>query len=261
MTTEPARALVTGVRRGIGHAVVSQLLADGMKVAGTVRDPADFKQSWNGYVELVAADATNQDETTSAVNEAAAALGGLDVVVANAGRGSTGSALTADEGDWHDQTSNKMLTVTNLVSAVLTYLKQSDRPRIIVIGGVTALSPDDGQGVVSAMRAAQLNLVVNLANRLAGDGICVNTVLLGAIATDRQREKFKASGADDYDQWVVDEVARRGIPFGRFGTAEEVAALVGFLASEHSGYITGAAIPISGGLGNLAGGMGSPFHY
>lgn len=249
MSALPARALVTGVSRGVGHAVVERLLADGFEVAGTVRHRDDMDQSWMGHVELFAADATDGRETEAAVVGAARALGGLDVVVANAGRGRLGSVLTADEDDWRDQAANKMLTVTNLVAASLRYLRSSQRPRIIVIGGVTALSPDDDQGVVSALRAAQVNLVVNLARQLAADRICVNVVLLGAVATDRQRAKFEASGAVDYLQWTAEEVERRGIPFGRFGTADEVAALVGFLASEPAGYITGAAIPISGGLG------------
>lgn len=102
---------------------------------------------------------------------------------------------------------------------------------------------------MSAFRAAQLNVAVNLARTLAPDRICVNSVLLGARHTDRQRDRFDASGWEDFDAWEAAEANRRAIPFGRFGTAEEAASLVAFLASESAGYITGAAIPLSGGLG------------
>lgn len=244
----PRRAIVTGVGRGVGYAVVSQLLGDGLKVSGTLLRP-DPVPSWSATVHLQVADATDRVATSQAVGRAADHMGGIDVVVANAGRGTKQRVLSASDEIWHEQLLNKLTSVTNLLDVALPHLRQSSSPRIVVIGGVTGLSPEVDQGVVSALRAAQINLVTNLANELASDRICINTVLLGAILTDRQRDKFAHSGSTDFDRWCVEEVDRRGIPFGRFGTAEEVAALVSFLVSEPAGYITGAAIPISGGLG------------
>ncbi len=241
---------MTGVRRGIGHAVVDQLTGEGMQVAGTIR-PGSSLPTWasGAHPHLFQADATDAEQTAAAVEAAVDALGGLDVIVANAGRGSPGSVLDAGPDQWIEQCLVKLASVTVLVRAALPYLRRSSSPRIVVVGGVTAISPDDDQGVVSALRAAQVNVVVNLARRLAPDRICVNAVLLGAVLTDRQRDRFAASGADDFDAWEAQEVHRRGIPFGRFGTAEEAAAAIGFLASQPAGYITGTALVVSGGLG------------
>ncbi len=243
------RALVTGVGRGIGNAVVTHLLNDGFDVAGTLRRSGDHSPVWDRPVHLEIADAKDAELTERAVQAAAVALGGLDAIVANAGRGMPGKVLDATPDQWIDQLFNKVLTVTNLVSAALPILRESDSPSIVVVGGVTALRPERDQGVVSAMRAAQMNLVANLAAELASDGIRVNSVLLGAITTDRQYDRFANSGHEDFDSWVSTEVQRRAIPFGRFGTADEVAELIAFLCSNRAAYMTGAQIPVSGGMG------------
>lgn len=242
-------ALVTGVRRGIGHAIVSRFLHDGYRVAGTVRSGTQQGASWPRPVRLEVADATDKIETTHAVESVVEAFGGLDVVVANAGRGVSGGVLAMSDDHWIDQLRNKLTSVTNLVSAALPHLRESDHPRIVVIGGITGIAPEPDQGAVSAMRAAQISLVRSLSVQLADDGICVNSVLLGAILTDRQRDKFAQSDLTDFDEWVAEEVKRRKIPFGRFGSSEEVADLVAFLSSKTAGYITGAMIPVSGGMG------------
>jgi len=239
---------VTGVSRGIGHATVTKLLDDGFEVGGTIRN-SSTPPSWSSSVHLEVADATIKTETEAAIAQLVEKLGGLDVVVANAGQGRSGGVLESADDAWFDQMRNKLATVSYLVNAALPHLKQSANPRIIVVGGITGNKPEINQGVVSATRAAQINMVSNLAAELAPFKICVNAVLLGAILTDRQRDKFAKSGSNDFDSWAAEEVKRRRIPFERFGDAREVAALIGFLASESAGYITGAMIPIAGGLG------------
>lgn len=241
---------MTGVGRGIGYALVGRLLTAGWQVTGTIR-PATNPPVWPGAEQphIIAADATDMDQTAAAVDAAVVAMGGPDVIVANAGAGRVGGILDATPELWHEQCMTKLFSVSALVDAALPPLRRSPSPRIVIVGGITALVPDDEQGVVSAMRAAQVNLVINLARQLASERICVNAVLLGAVLTDRQRDKFTLHHADDFDAWMDDEVRRRAIPFGRFASVDEATAAIAFLASVDAGYITGALLPVSGGLG------------
>jgi NAD(P)-dependent dehydrogenase (short-subunit alcohol dehydrogenase family) len=146
-----------------------------------------------------------------------------------------------------DQFTIKVHPVLNLVQAIRPGLVEG--ASIVVIGGVTGHAPDQYMVAASAAQAAVRNLTLNLAMGLA-PAVRVNTVALGPIEGAPQRELHRADSQQlPYDKWRAEQVRRRGIPLGRFGTPEDVVPIVLLLLSSRSAYITGASIPVSGGLG------------
>jgi NAD(P)-dependent dehydrogenase (short-subunit alcohol dehydrogenase family) len=177
-------------------------------------------------------------------------FGRLDAVVANAGEGTVGGVLETTSDEFDAQFSVKVHSVLHVVQAARPHLVQCDAPAVVVITGITAHAPDSDRAAVSTARAAVGNLVHLLARQLVVDGIRVNAVNLGAIATDPQRRQHEASGSEqDFEQWCAQEAARRKIPLGRMGRADEVAPTVALLVSSLSSYITGASVDVSGGPG------------
>lgn len=242
--------IVTGGSRGIGLAITRFLVAEGAKVAIC----ADALEKATGQCSpdsLFAGrvDVLDSDAMSRFVRNAHDRFERLDGVVANAGAGTSGTILEATKDDWMDQFSIKILSVTNLVNSSLPFLKLSDAARIVIMNSVTATKPEPSMAVVSAARAAVGNLAQTLAIELAPAGITVNTVSLGAIETERQRERHKRSESDlDYETWRQEQAAARRIAMGRFGKPEEVAPFVALCLSPLSSYVTGASIGISGGL-------------
>lgn len=245
---------VTGGSRGVGRAVVERLLAEGATVATCARDDAAlagvFAATPSDRLLLGRCDVGDRDAVHADVDRAVRHFGRLDAVVANAGAGTVGGVLETALDEFDAQFSIKVHGVLHLIHAARPHLARSDAPAVVVINGVTAHAPDEGMAAVSAARAAVANLVHLLAHRLATDGIRVNAVNLGAIATDRQRDRHAASGsAADFEQWCAQEAERRAIPLRRMGQPGEVAPVVTLLVSPLSGYITGTSVDVSGGLG------------
>jgi len=165
------------------------------------------------------------------------------------GRGS-GGVLDTPSSDWDRQLRLKVQSVLNLVRPALAGLRASDAARVVVMNGVTAHSPEPGMAAVSAARAAVANLTASLAMELSPEGILVNAVNLGVIATERQRSRHRDSGTTlPFDEWAAHEAARRGILLGRFGLPQEVVPPVLLLLSPLSSYLTGASVDVAGGSG------------
>ncbi|WP_327100770.1 SDR family oxidoreductase [Nocardia vinacea] len=248
---------VTGGSRGIGRAVVTLLLAEGAAVAACARDVAALEQLRAalppGHCDRLLthiADVRDPAALDQAVGQARERFGRLDGVLANAGAGVSGSVLTTPETEWHNQFQVKVGSVLNLVTSALPALRESDAGRVVVMNGVTAHAPEADMAAVSATRAAVANLTRSLAVELASSGILVNTISLGPIATDRQRARYLASGADEpFENWCAGEASRRGVLLGRFGTPQEVAPVAALLLSPSCSYVTGSSIDVSGGSG------------
>lgn len=234
------RALVTGGAKGIGRATVERLLAEGATVASL-----DLDQDGADGAVVVCADVADSQAVERAVEQALAALGGLDIVVANAA-----VQITADEARAHelDEAVWRRTIDVNLTGAFLT-VKHS--VRALLDGGrggsvVLTGSPAGAYGIApgldaySASKAGVNGLVRVLAADYAPDGIRVNGVLPGLTRTPMN------------DWWVGDPEREaevlRAVPLGRIAEPEEVAAVIAFLASDDASYVTGAVWSVDGGL-------------
>ena len=252
---------ITGIGRGIGRCVAEALLAEGAFVAGCARHASGLERfsatltaEQRDRLLVAEADVGDRERLAQLVTEAGSTFGRLDGVVANAGSGSSGGVLETPDSDWDDQVRIKMQSVLNLVRPAIPALSSSDHGRVVIMNSITARWPDPSMAAVSAARAAVASVATSLAVELSADGILVNTVNLGAIATERQVARHRDSGTTlTYDEWAARESVRRGILLGRFGQPDEVVPAVLLLLSPVASYITGTTIDVAGGLFSMPG--------
>ncbi|ADG77028.1 SDR family NAD(P)-dependent oxidoreductase [Tsukamurella paurometabola] len=208
--------LVSGATRGIGAAVVRTLLAEGACVGGYARRVADEVDDSRQLIG--AAEAADAGQVRAFVDRCAERFGRVDGVVANAGQGLI-AGPDAPLDVWHDQFDQRITHAKNLIDAALPHMRRTDAPVIVLLNAVSAHHPDPEMAPVSAARAALASYAATLSHHLAPDRIRVVSVDLGMIDTDRQRARHTASQSPiEYDEWLVDEAVRRGIPWGRAGT-------------------------------------------
>ena len=238
------RALVTGGSRGIGAAIAQRLAADGADVAITYAANKDAADATIRAIEAagqkgiaIQADAGDPAAQARAVIEAHKALGGLDILVHNAGIFAMAPLGQDSEGEAFAKSFAVNVTGVNAGSEAAAPLL-SDHGRIIIIGSINAHhSIVSGLGIYGATKAAVAGLARGWVRDLAPRGITVNVIQPGPIDTDMN----PASG--DFADFF-----RPLIPLGRYGTGAEVAALAAFLASDEAGFISGATIDIDGGF-------------
>lgn len=247
---------VTGGSRGIGRAIVESLLAEGACVATCARHSEgldELKSSLNEeqqqrFLSHVG-DVLNAEQMEQWIQEVHVHFGRLDGVVANGGSGVSGRVLETPAFIWTEQFNIKVHGVLNVVKPAAEFLKDSDAGRVIIINSVTARHPEPKMAAVSAARAAVLNLSRSLAMALSPFGVCVNTINLGTILTERQRQRYKESGSiDSLEFWSKQEARQRGALIPRMGLPEEVAPAVVFLLSPLASYITSSAVDVAGGM-------------
>lgn len=236
-------ALVTGGSRGIGAAIAKRLAADGATVAltyGGNKAAADATvaaiEAAGGTAFAFQADAADAPAVRAAINEAAAALGGLDILVHNAGVAAIEPLEASTEDSFRRQFGVNVEGVYVGTKAALGHIR--DNGRILIVGSInghSALIP--GTGIYGATKAAVGGLARGWARDLGARGITVNVIQPGPIDTDM----------NPADGELAKQFTAR-IPIGRYGRSEEVAALAAFLASDEAGFITGAGIDIDGGL-------------
>ncbi len=237
------RALVTGGSRGIGAQIVRRLTADGASVAFTyASSPADAEKlvaevtANGGTAVAIQADAADRAQIASAVDQAVAELGGLDVLVNNAG-----VVHIAPIDDFASEEFDRLVAINigGVYFAVRSAIKYLDEgARIINIGSINAdRVPGPGLSVYAMTKGAVSSLTRGLARELGPRGITVNNVQPGPIDTD-------ANPADgDFAESLKEVMA-----LGRYGHTTDVAAVVSFLAGPESGYVTGANWNVDGGF-------------
>ncbi|MHA7262321.1 beta-ketoacyl-ACP reductase [Arthrobacter sp. TMN-37] len=232
---KPGRSvLVTGGNRGIGLAIAKAFLANGDKVAVTYRS-GEVPEGILG----VKADVTSEEQLDAAFTEVEAAHGPVEVLVANAGITRDTLLLRMSETDFTDVIDTNLTGAFRVVKRASKGMIRLRRGRVVLISSVTGLYGAPGQINYSASKAGLVGIARSLTRELGSRGITANVIAPGFIDTDMTAE--------------LPEDTRKGylatIPAGRFASPDEVAKVVRWIASEEAGYISGAVIPVDGGLG------------
>jgi 3-oxoacyl-[acyl-carrier protein] reductase len=235
--------LVTGSTAGIGHATARLLAAEGARVATCGRGGAPVV----GEEVHVVADLSRRGEPERAVDDAAAALGGLDVLVNNVGLARRAGFEEVDDDEWDAYWHLNVMSYVRAIRAALPHLRAGGGGAIVNVSSSAGKRPSTGMPHYSVTKAAVLSVSRLVADLYAGEGIRCNAVTPGPTATDA----WLADGglADQHggrrDEVLAKVAAAR--PLGRLAEPDEVAAVIAFLASDQASYVTGAAWSADGG--------------
>ena len=243
-------ALVTGASRGIGCAIARVLAAEGMRVAlvARSREPmATLAADLPTEALVHAADLRAPAAPAEAVAAAVARFGRLDLLVNNAGATKRGDFLALTEADWEDGFALKFFGAVRCSRAAWPHL-QAQRGAIVNVVGAGGRTAKAEFTIGGSVNAALLNLTKALAARGVEDGVRVNAVNPGSIATERLRRRVEAvAEAQGLDRAAAEAALAQGLGVARFGTPDEVARAVAFLASPQAAYCQGALLNVDGG--------------
>jgi 3-oxoacyl-[acyl-carrier protein] reductase len=238
-------ALVTGGSRGIGRAIVTRLATQGADVAFTyLGNEAAAKETTTAVQGLgrtglaIQGDARESEAAEATVKAALEALGKLDILVNNAGITRDDLIMRMSPENWRDVLETNLFGAFWMTKAVTRPMLKARGGRIINISSVSGQAGQTGQANYSAAKAGIIGLTKATARELASRGITVNAIAPGFVLTELTQDLPEALKA---------EITAR-TPLGRFGTTEEVANAVAFLASEEAAYITGQVLAVDGGL-------------
>lgn len=226
--------LVTGGNRGIGRAIAERFVSDGYRVAVTARSG----EGPDGAL-TVRADVTDAASLDAAMTEVEDALGPVTIVVANAGITRDMLVLRMSEDDFDSVVATNLGGAFRVVKRASKGMIRARFGRIILISSVVGLYGSAGQVNYAASKSGLVGFARSLTRELGGRGITANVVAPGFIETDMTAE-LPADTQAEY---------KKNIPAGRFGDPAEVAGVVAWLASDDAAYISGAVIPVDGGLG------------
>ncbi|MFD5225635.1 3-oxoacyl-ACP reductase FabG [Microbacterium sp. NPDC058342] len=226
--------LVTGGNRGIGRAIAERFVRDGYRVAVTARSG----EGPDGTL-TVRADVTDAAAVDAAFTEVEQKLGPVEIVVANAGITKDTLLMRMSEDDFDSVVSTNLGGSFRVVKRASKGMLRSRFGRVILISSVVGLYGSAGQVNYAASKSALVGFARSLTRELGGRGITANVVAPGFIETDMTAELPEET----------QKQYRASIPAGRFATADEVAGVVSWLAGDDAGYISGAVIPVDGGLG------------
>ncbi len=236
-------ALVTGASGGLGLATAAALAAEGARVAisGRSRERVEAAASQIGATGFVW-DGRDVDAGPGLLDDVAAALGGpVEILVCNTGGPPGGMPLEFTNEQWEDAYRTLVLSPMTLIRAALPPMRAGTWGRVVNIVGTTVREPNPALMLSSTHRASMITAFKTLARAVAADGVTLNSLLPGRIATDRLASLYGS-------QEAIDAMAQAEIPAARAGTPQEFAAVAAFLCSAPASYVTGETLTVDGGL-------------
>ena len=243
LALEGSVALVTGASKGIGRGIAEALAAEGATVAIASRSRERIEETAADIgAEPFVFDSHDLDGAPWLVKNVEERLGPLDVLVTNTGGPPTGpDALAFSREQWEDAYRDLVLAPMALIEAAVPGMRERGFGRILSVSSTSVREPIPVRMLSNSHRAATLAAFKTLARQLAPDGITLNTILTGRIATDRLSENYGSMEN-------AEAAAKEQVPTGRLGTVDELAAVAAFLCSGPASYVTGEAIRVDGGM-------------
>ncbi|PYC24627.1 3-oxoacyl-ACP reductase FabG [Pseudomonas alcaligenes] len=244
MSLQGKVALVTGASRGIGQAIAFELGRQGATVIGTATSEAGAARIGEALKEQgiqgagLMLDVSNSESVDAVLEQIQKDFGAVAILVNNAGITRDNLMLRMKDEEWFDVINTNLNSLFRLSKAVLRGMTKARWGRIINIGSVVGAMGNAGQANYAAAKAGLEGFSRALAREVGSRAITVNSVAPGFIDTDMTRELPEAQR----------EALLTQIPLGRLGQAEEIAKVVGFLASDGAAYVTGATVPVNGGM-------------
>jgi 3-oxoacyl-[acyl-carrier protein] reductase len=239
-------AFVTGASRGIGRATAVALAQSGHPIGFCFSSDEEGARATQAAVEAVGgkavavrADVADPDAVDAAFREVESSFGPVTVLVNNAGLANDGLLVRMSDEHWRAVIDTNLTGAFNTIRRATPRMMKARFGRIVNVASVVGQMGQAGQANYAAAKAGLVGLTRSVARELASRGITCNVVAPGPIVT---------SMTDDMPaEWRAQ--AEAAVPLGRFGTAEECAAVISFLCSDAAGYVTGALVPVDGGLG------------
>lgn len=250
------RALVTGASRGLGYAVAHGLALEGCHLAVNSREEAKIQAAASKIAKEcgvpvfgLPGDVSDPDLPEQLVSEAVHSLGGLDILVTNAGGPPAGSFESFDEAAWQKAIDQSLMSHVRLIRAALPHLKRSKAASVLTVTSYSVKQPIPNLVLSNSVRAATVGLTKTLALELGSQGIRFNSILPAWTETERVYELMKFR-AQQNKTTIKAEAARQAkdSALGRMGTPEEFANAAVFLVSPAASYITGVMLTVDGGM-------------
>lgn len=248
-------ALVTGASTGLGFAAAKALADEGARLVINSRSPEklekaamEIEKSSGLKPKILPGDLAIEGTPENIISKTVEQMGGIDIIVSNAGGPPAGKFLDFDKQTWLSSAELTLFSAISLARAAVPHMTERGWGRIIFITSVSVKQPIDNLIISNTLRAGLTGFAKSISNEMAASGITINTVCPGFTETERleelARHEAEVSGKsidDIYRGWV------ENVPAGRLGQPEELAHLISFLASEKAAYINGVTIPVDGG--------------